>query len=92
MTILGDEELKEIHSARYRTKSIESLIIKYIKKKALLPDKPGNDYNIEKYRPMNMDNYYKIITDLIGIRILIRYQQQWEVIHNWIWGNFFLGK
>jgi ppGpp synthetase/RelA/SpoT-type nucleotidyltranferase len=89
MTILADEELKEIHSARYRTKSIESLIIKYIKKKALLPDKQGNDYNIEKYRPMNIDNYYKIITDLIGIRILIRYQQQWEVIHNWIWGNFF---
>lgn len=89
MTILTDGELKEIHSARYRTKSIESLIIKYVKKKALLPEKQGNNYNIEKYRPMNKDNYYKIITDLIGIRILIRYQQQWEVIHNWIWNNFF---
>lgn len=89
MTILTDNELKEIHSARYRTKTIESLLTKYVKKKALLPEIPGSDYNIEKYRPMNKDNYYKIITDLIGIRILIRYQQQWEVIHNWMWENFF---
>ena len=89
ITILDDEELKKIHSARYRTKSIDSLITKYIRKKALLPEIPGFDYNIEKYRPMNRDNYYKIITDLIGIRILIRYQQQWEIVHKWIWENFF---
>lgn len=89
MTILTDNELKEIHSARYRTKSINSLLTKYIKKKALLPEMSGSDYNIEKYRPMNKDNYYKIITDLIGIRVLIRYQQQWEVVHKWIWDNFY---
>lgn len=88
MTILTDSELSEIHSARYRVKSIESLWTKYIKKKALLPEEPGTDYNIEKYRPMTKDNYYKIITDLIGIRVLIRYQQQWEVVHKWIWDNF----
>lgn len=89
MTILTEAELKEIHSARYRTKTVESLWGKYIKKKALLPQVPGHDYNIEKYRPMNKSNYYKIITDLIGIRILIRYQQQWEIVHQWIWNNFF---
>lgn len=89
MTILTDSELKEIHSARYRMKSVNSLLTKYVKKKALLPTQPGTDYNIEKYRLMSKDNYFKIITDLIGIRILIRYQQQWEVVHNWIWNNFF---
>lgn len=89
ITILTDPELCEIHSARYRVKSIESLWTKYVKKKALLPEVEGMDYNIEKYRPMTKDNYYKIITDLIGIRILIRYQQQWEVVHRWIWTNFF---
>ncbi|MCM1184684.1 MAG: hypothetical protein NC337_15040 [Roseburia sp.] len=88
MTILTEDRLKEIHSARYRTKSIDSLIIKYVKKKALLPEMPGTNYNIEKYRPMNKDNYYRIITDLIGIRILIRYQRQWEVVHEWIWETF----
>lgn len=89
MTILADDDLKTIHSARYRIKCIDSLLTKYIKKKAMLPEVPGSDYNIEKYRPMNKDNYYKIITDLIGIRILIRYQQQWEEVHIWIWNNFY---
>lgn len=89
MAILSDNDLKEIHSARYRTKSIDSLITKYIKKKALLPEIPSSDYNIEKYRLMDSNNYYKIITDLIGIRILIRYQQQWEIVHRWIWDNFY---
>ena len=32
MTILTDDDLKEIHSARYRIKSIQSLLVKYIKK------------------------------------------------------------
>lgn len=63
MTILTDSELKEIHSARYRTKTLDSLLTKYIKKKALLPETPGTDYNIEKYRPLNKSNYYKIMFD-----------------------------
>lgn len=79
MKILSNDSLKEIYSARYRVKTVESLLTKYVKKKALLPKEPGNDYNIEKYRPMNGKNYHKIITDLIGIRILIRYQKQWNL-------------
>lgn len=89
MTILSTEELRDIHSARYRIKTVDSLVIKYVKKKAALPKLPGKEYSIEKYRPMNKDNYYKVITDLIGIRILIRYQQQWRKVHDWIWNNFF---
>lgn len=88
MVILTADELKDIHSARYRIKTLDSLVIKYIKKKAALPKEPGMEYSIEKYRPMNKDNYYKIITDLIGIRILIRYQQQWRKVHDWICNNF----
>lgn len=90
--ILEDKNLKDIHSARYRIKTFDSLAVKYIKKKAMLPDMPGTNYNIEKYRPMTAKNYYKIITDLIGLRILIRYQRQWETVHEWIWGNFFQGE
>ena len=87
MLILSDEKLKDIHSARYRVKSVESLIGKYVKKKTLLPEIASNNYDIEKYRPLNSDNYYKIITDLIGIRILICYRQQWRMVHDWIWEN-----
>lgn len=92
MLILSDEQLKVIHSARYRVKSVESLIGKYIKKKAFLPEIPSNNYDIEKYRTLNGDNYYKIITDLIGIRILICYRQQWKMVHDWIWKNFYAGE
>lgn len=88
MEILKADELRDIHSARYRVKTVESLITKYVKKKAMLSKSPGIDYNIEKYRPMDSSNYHKIITDLIGIRILIRYQQQWEAVHDWIWNTF----
>lgn len=88
MEILKADELRDIHSARYRVKTVESLITKYVKKKSVLSKTPGIDYNIEKYRPMDSSNYHKIITDLIGIRILIRYQQQWEAVHNWIWNTF----
>lgn len=89
MEILKTKELSDIHSARYRVKTMESLITKYVKKRAMLPKEPGSDYDIEKYRPMDSSNYHKIITDLIGIRILIRYPQQWEIVHNWIWNTFF---
>lgn len=89
MAILRAEKLRDIHSARYRVKTADSLIAKYVKKRAMLPKDPGNNYNIEKYRPMDSSNYHKIITDLIGIRILIRYQQQWALVHDWIWDTFF---
>lgn len=92
MAILKTEKLRDIHSARYRVKTMDSLITKYVKKKALLPKDPGNNYDIEKYRPMDSSNYHKIITDLIGIRILIRYQQQWILVHDWIWETFFKPK
>lgn len=88
MRIMATESLQDIHSVRYRVKSFESLLKKYIKKKAVLPENPGINYEIEKYRPMTGDNYHKIITDLIGIRILIRYQKQWETVHKWIWEHF----
>lgn len=92
LRILRDDNLQEIHSARYRIKTAESLISKYITKKAVLPKMPCDDYEKEKYRPMNGSNYQMVITDLIGIRMLIRYRQQWEIIHKWISDNFRLDK
>lgn len=88
MKVLSDEKLRDIHSARYRVKTVESLAVKYVKKKAALPKRGGTDYDIEKYRPMDGKNYTKIITDLIGIRILVRYQPQWRLVHEWIWDTF----
>ena len=86
--IFSEERLKEIHSARYRVKTTESLLVKYAKKVEMLPQIPGNEPEIEKYRFMNPTNYQRVITDLIGVRILIRYPQQWKIVHDWLWESY----
>lgn len=85
--------LKGIHSANRRVKDVNSLLRKIIKKKAELSiTPPPNGSTIfnesEKYRNVNGKNYFKVTTDLIGLRILIRYRQEWELIDRWIREKF----
>ena len=91
LEILGDEEAKGIHSVRFRIKNIDSLLSKIVKKKAFLSKDIQEDYKIEKYRDLDVENYYKIITDISGIRILIRYREQWQQVHEWIWKKYYKG-
>lgn len=91
MEILEDKKLKSIHSVSFRVKETNSMLVKIVKKKSVLSKIPSDDYEMEKYRDLNCDNYYKILTDLIGIRILIRYRSQWGLVHNWIWERFYKG-
>ena len=73
MDILHDKKIKDkIHSVRYRIKDKKSLQIKIVKKKADLSKDVSEEYEKEKYRNLNESNYYKIITDLIGFRIIVR--------------------
>lgn len=74
-----------IHSVRCRIKDTDSLSVKLIEKAALVPMVDMGNPEIEKYRDISHDNYYKIITDLIGVRVLIRYRYQWEQVHKLIW-------
>lgn len=91
LEILEAKELEGIHSARFRVKTTNSLLVKIISKKAFLSEDKMDDYEIEKYRDLDSSNYYKIITDVSGIRILIRYREQWQTVHNWIWNKFYKG-
>lgn len=91
LEILKDSETKGIHSVRFRIKKIDSLLAKIVKKKAFLSKEVQDDYNIEKYRDLDAKNYFKIITDINGIRILIRYREQWSQVHNWIWARYYRG-
>ena len=50
-----------VHSVRWRIKDTEHMLEKIIRKRAL---------NADKYLNINNQNYYSIITDLIGIRAL----------------------
>ncbi len=58
MTIVYDIEKAGIHSYRYRTKKAGHLLEKIIRKKSEQPD---------QYKYINRKNYYKYMTDLIGI-------------------------
>lgn len=77
------EYIKHIHSIRYRIKDTESLLVKIIEKKY-------ENINCDnKYNNINHNNYYKIVTDLIGIRIIVRYKNEWQIIHKLIWDKFY---
>jgi ppGpp synthetase/RelA/SpoT-type nucleotidyltranferase len=66
------KNIQEVHSIRVRAKEGLSLIRKIIEKKGS---------NTLKYEDLNADNYDKLITDLIGARLLIRYKHQWLDVH-----------
>lgn len=57
----------KVHSIRYRTKEPEHLIEKLVRKK-----KTG----------ANVQNYTSFINDLIGLRVLHLYKEDWESIHD----------
>lgn len=65
--------IKRVHSTRFRVKDPEHLIEKIIRKK-----------NENKSIDINIDNYYVQLTDLIGIRGLHLYKEEWLPIHQGI--------
>ena len=79
-----DEYLYEIdkagiHSYRYRTKDPDHLIEKIVRKQKENP---------EKFKGLDHTNYYKFITDLIGIRVFFLYREDWKYFHNYITSRF----
>ncbi|MBQ2986555.1 MAG: RelA/SpoT domain-containing protein [Tyzzerella sp.] len=63
----------EVHSIRCRVKDADHLIEKIIR---------NINKNPDKYSKINIGNYNKIITDLIGVRIIILDKRDWKNIHN----------
>lgn len=80
--ILNEELSGEVHSIRCRIKKPDHLIGKIIR----------NVYrNPKKYEGISEENYYKTITDLIGVRIIILDKRDWKSVHKnlmEIFGNF----
>lgn len=62
------------HSIESHIKNPEHLIEKIIRKKCI-----ENNF---KYKNICEDNYYEIIRDLIGVRILVFSKEGWEIIHD----------
>ena len=76
---LYDIEKAGIHSYRYRTKSVEHLIEKIIRKRKESP---------EKFEKLDHRNFHKFITDLIGIRVFFLYREDWIHFHRYITNQF----
>jgi|GEM_PF-127728 len=75
------KKLEHVHSIRSRIKDPEHLIEKTIRRKI-------ENANID----INENNYQLHITDLIGIRILHLYKDDWENIHDFIIGKWDLAE
>ena len=76
---LYDIETAGIHSYRYRTKDVWHLMEKVIRKKKENPAKFGL---------MDHTNFYKYVTDLIGIRVFFLYREDWVHFHRYITTRF----
>ena len=69
---------KKIHSVKSRVKDPEHLIEKIIRKTSDRKEKKGEDFQFTAV------NYKEEITDLIGVRAIHIFKEEWEEIHNFI--------
>ncbi|MDM0787967.1 GTP pyrophosphokinase [Clostridium perfringens] len=69
---------ENVHSVKSRIKNPDRLIEKIIRKTEDRKEKYGKDFYF------NEDNYKNEITDLIGIRVLHIFKDQWKDIHDFI--------
>lgn len=68
----------KIHSVKSRVKEPERLIEKIIRKTPSRKEKYGKDFQF------SVDNYKEEINDLIGVRAIHIFKEEWEDIHNFI--------
>ncbi len=71
-------EHKKVHSVKARVKDENHLIEKIIRKTEDRRKKYGQDFNF------TLDNYKDEITDLVGIRVIHIFKEDWQEIHDFI--------
>lgn len=71
------QKLSPVHSIRFRIKNPERLIDKIIRNR-FHPEKK------EFYEDITPDNFTEIVTDLVGVRILHLFKDDWPLIHDFI--------
>lgn len=69
---------KKVHSVKTRVKDGEHLIEKIIRKTENRRKKYGEGFNF------TIENYKEEITDLLGIRVIHIFKEDWEEIHHFI--------
>lgn len=76
---LYDSEKAGIHSYRYRAKDPGHMLEKIIRKR---------NEHFERFEKIDRTNYYKYLTDLIGIRVFFLYREDWRQFHEYITSIF----
>lgn len=75
-----------LHSSGCRIKDSEHLIAKLIRKR--INSKDNRDANFPKYKSITKDNYRYLVTDLIGVKGLLLFREDWRKFHDYI-SSFF---
>ena len=73
------QKCPHVHSVRWRVKDPEHLMEKIVRKRSA---------KSEKYLSIDTSNYMKIITDLVGVRILHLFKYEWKNIQDHILENW----
>ena len=73
LSTINEGMAREVHSIRCRVKQPDHLIAKIVR---------GAYRNPAKYMIINVDNYKKMVTDLIGVRIIILDRRDWKAVHD----------
>lgn len=77
------QRIQAVHSVRWRVKDPEHLLEKIIRKRA-----EGSD----KYKTIDSENYFSIVTDLVGVRAIHLFKDGFSEIDQAIRSNWLLAK
>ncbi|PNH88135.1 hypothetical protein [Vibrio diazotrophicus] len=80
------QRCESVHSVRWRVKSPEHLMEKLIRKTIL-----GSEFYSEKYEGITPENYHEIVTDLVGVRAIHLFKDQFTEIDGFLcnsWEKF----
>ncbi|WP_139559809.1 RelA/SpoT domain-containing protein [Methylotetracoccus oryzae] len=69
------QKCDQVHSVRWRVKDPEHVLEKIVRKKASASP---------KYKNVSVENYAELITDLVGVRVLHLFKNEWLEIHHYI--------
>ncbi|MEK6263943.1 MAG: RelA/SpoT domain-containing protein, partial [Clostridium sp.] len=73
---------KKIHSVKSRVKEPDRLLEKIIRKTTGRKEKYGSEFQF------SIENYKEEINDLIGVRAIHIFKEDWEDIHNFIYSTW----
>ncbi|MFL9576313.1 hypothetical protein [Acinetobacter baumannii] len=75
------QRCKSVHSVRWRIKDVGHLVEKIVRKRC-------EAKVAKKYQNISIENYKTVITDLIGVRAIHLFKDEWHNVHEHILANW----